>query len=229
MKNSIKFSKSQRGFTLIEIMVVITIIGVLLGLGLPAIFGALKSAKEQSSAANAHNIAIAMFLYSNDNNGSYPAATGTSYTAFQLLFNGKYLSDPANLILPNTTAKTATPSGGTVTLAPTNNCWQYVVNSSGPLTGTDPSDTLLICSNTGSTPTLTSATGTGSTLTSSSVTLTSGPTIPWGTDGVTAAYLDQSSKFNKSIASGTGGSFTVNLTDSGFSVPTGSTYTVTAP
>ncbi len=227
MKNN-RASKRRAGFTLIEIMVVITIIGILLGLGLPAIFGALKSAKEQASAANAHNIAIAMFLYANDNNGIYPAETGTSYTAFQVLYSGKYLTDPANLILPNTTAKSTTPNGDTITLAANNNCWQYVVNGSGPLTGNDPYSCLLICSNTGSTPTLSSATGDSTATSSSSVTLTSGPTIPWGTDGVTAAYLDQSSRFLKSTSS-SGSSFTVNLTNSGFSVPTGSTYTVTAP
>ncbi len=207
---------------------VIAIIGILLSLAIPAIFAALRSAREQASAENAHNMATALFLYAGDNNGNYPAETGTSYTAFQLLFNGNYLTAPANLILPYSSATVAKPVSGVVTLAATNNCWQYVVNSGGPLRGTDPTDTLLICSNTGSTPTLSSDVGSGPTETSSPVNLTTGPTVPWGTDGVTAAYLDQSSRFIRAMGSSTG-SYAVNLTEPGFSVPTGSTYTVTAP
>jgi prepilin-type N-terminal cleavage/methylation domain-containing protein/prepilin-type processing-associated H-X9-DG protein len=64
----------RRGFTLIELLVVITIIGILAGLGIPAVYSALKKARDTESAANLSQIGKALLLYAGDNNNELPIA-----------------------------------------------------------------------------------------------------------------------------------------------------------
>jgi prepilin-type N-terminal cleavage/methylation domain-containing protein/prepilin-type processing-associated H-X9-DG protein len=56
---------STRGFTLVELLVVITIIGVLIGLLLPAVNAAREAARRAACANNEYQIATAMVTYEN--------------------------------------------------------------------------------------------------------------------------------------------------------------------
>jgi len=58
-------------FTLVELLVVITIIGLLAGLAVPAIQGGLDRAKQQVDVANARQLGMLFFNDANDNNGVY--------------------------------------------------------------------------------------------------------------------------------------------------------------
>lgn len=58
-------------FTLVELLVVITIIGLLAGLAVPAIQGGLDKAKQQVDVSNARQLGILFFSEANDNNGVY--------------------------------------------------------------------------------------------------------------------------------------------------------------
>ena len=66
--------RRYRAFTLIELLIVVAIIGVLAGLLLPALHGALQSAKRISCLNNLRQMAIAAKVYTQRYDGSYPIA-----------------------------------------------------------------------------------------------------------------------------------------------------------
>ncbi|MGE3726215.1 MAG: type II secretion system protein [Candidatus Sericytochromatia bacterium] len=71
--------RPQRGFTLIELMVVIVIIGILVAIALPNFIGAQDRAKVSSVKANMHVFQTMIETYGVDWGGQYP----NSYTSIQ--------------------------------------------------------------------------------------------------------------------------------------------------
>ena len=64
--------KSEKGFTLIELMVVIVIIGILVAIALPNFIGAQDRAKLSSVKANMHTFQTMAETYAVDWGGVYP-------------------------------------------------------------------------------------------------------------------------------------------------------------
>jgi prepilin-type N-terminal cleavage/methylation domain-containing protein len=70
-------SKKSTAFTLVELLVVISIIVILAGLSFPAVNGALDSAKKTHAKSNAVQIAAAVSAYDMEY-GKLPTFTGTT-------------------------------------------------------------------------------------------------------------------------------------------------------
>ncbi len=67
-------SQSESGFTLVELLVVMLIIGLLAAIAIPAFFNQRDKAKDASAKEAVRTAQTAIETYSTDNNGSYAGA-----------------------------------------------------------------------------------------------------------------------------------------------------------
>ena len=76
----------QAGFTLIELMIVVVIIGILAAIAIPNFIAMQNRAKEGSTKANMHTVQLAAEDYGVQNDGVYAAtmSVGTTTADFQL-------------------------------------------------------------------------------------------------------------------------------------------------
>lgn len=91
--------RKEKGFTLIELMVVIVIIAILAAVALPNFMGATEKARESAVTSAVKTLQTSLELYAVDNNGSYPITTSDSNTLTAIqdyLPNKKFPNNPSN-------------------------------------------------------------------------------------------------------------------------------------
>jgi prepilin-type N-terminal cleavage/methylation domain-containing protein/prepilin-type processing-associated H-X9-DG protein len=73
----------QRGFTLVELLVVLAVIALLISVRLPALARATDQTKRSQCASNLKQFALAMHIFANDNNDGLPTSS-SAYWAWDV-------------------------------------------------------------------------------------------------------------------------------------------------
>lgn len=182
-------------FTLVELLVVISIIGLLAGLAVPAIQGGLDKAKQQVDVSNIRQCGIVAFSYANDNEGNYNGTNTNAITSTAFF---------TNLVSLGVLNSTKILAGNGYTAALTTNdilvnniAWGY---NSGLTASDDGNLPLFISKNVG-----------GSLQTFSNITI-SAATVGWKSKGIVVFRIGNNAEF---IKPGTAGSTPGNVTISG--------------
>jgi len=171
-------------FTLVELLVVISIIGLLAGLAVPAIQGGLDKAKQQVDVSNIRQCGLIGFSYANDNDGNY---NGTNTNSIE---SSVYFGNLVSQGLLNSTKILAgngyTAASSTSNIQPANIAWGY----NNPLNTSDDANLpLLISKNFGS----------GNTFSNVSI---ASATVGWKSKGIVIYRVGNSAEFIKSGSSG---------------------------
>ena len=87
----------RRGFTLIELMIVVAIIGILAAIAIPKFADLINKSKEGATKGSLSSVRSAIQVYYGDNEGWFPADTLGCLT-----LNAKYLSEIPVAKLPGT-------------------------------------------------------------------------------------------------------------------------------
>lgn len=99
LQNLRERSGSESGFTLVELLVVMLILGILAAIAIPSFFNQRDKASDASAKTDVRTAQTAMETYATDNNGSYAAANAAALQNIESTLN-----DASGLV--------ATPTGG---------------------------------------------------------------------------------------------------------------------
>jgi len=190
-----KKSHRRLGFTLVQLLVVITIIGILAGLSVPAIGTALDKAKQAADTANVRQLGIIFFGIANDEGGTYPtggygtsptrADAGNTKVLFGQMLEDKDITDAKILKAASQVAYKGSLQSASSGLGEENIGWDYMKG----LQTTDESSIPLFISR--------GAVGSESALESNSGTVSIQTTGVWKDKGMAVYYLGNSAEWLK--------------------------------
>jgi type IV pilus assembly protein PilA len=121
---------SESGFTLVELLVTMLILGILAAIALPAFFNQKEKAGDAKAKAYAHVAQVAMETYSTENDNSYEGADVAALVAIEPI-----LSSAANLEVTGPGgAEDPTANGYRVSVDGFGGQWFAVDNEGGSFT-----------------------------------------------------------------------------------------------
>ncbi len=95
----LKYQSNNDGFTLIELVIVIFIILILAGILLPTFSKVRETGRRTQCASNLKQIGLGLFMYSNENNETFPTGA-TAMTALNTLYPD-YVSERKAFMCPS--------------------------------------------------------------------------------------------------------------------------------
>ena len=84
--------RADRGFTLVELLVVMLILGILAAIAIPSFFNQRDKAKDADAKAATRTAQTALETYATDNGNSYVGATQASLQAIEPTLTGKTIT-----------------------------------------------------------------------------------------------------------------------------------------
>ncbi|HBB67998.1 MAG: hypothetical protein A2X28_07350 [Elusimicrobia bacterium GWA2_56_46] len=125
MKTHFSDKKGGAGFTLIELMIVVAIIGILAAIAVPKFSDMIRKSQEGATKGRLSTLRAAIHIYYGDNEGAFPADDLACLTV-----GGKYISTIPEVYVPryhgkNTTVKTNTDYGMGIMLTADTGEWLY--------------------------------------------------------------------------------------------------------
>jgi type IV pilus assembly protein PilA len=86
-----KMKKDDKGFTLVELMIVVVIIGILIAIAIPVYNSIQDRAEQRACDANVRSILSQIEVYKAQNNGAAPTADADTFSDF--LTDGTYFQN----------------------------------------------------------------------------------------------------------------------------------------
>ncbi len=109
--------KSKKGFTLIELMIVVAIIGILAAIAIPQFANMVAKSQEGATKGNLGTIRSALSIYYGDTEGFYPTVADAATGALNPLTVGqKYLKAVPNSQTPKVGSNNPGHGGGVNTV-----------------------------------------------------------------------------------------------------------------